>query len=101
MEFAKPIVLSLIALIIICMPLFIWLFAKTLYHYQRMIAGIKKSTYTKGFFVLGPLLLTNEKYFEKTGEDNRILFFVYLKKASIVFSVMMLAFLVLTIIRHL
>lgn len=99
MELAKPIVLALTVLIAICIPVFVWLFVKTLYHYQRMINGIKKSTYTKGFFILGPLLLANEKYFEKNGQDNRILFFAYLKKASIVFSAMLLAFLILTIIK--
>jgi len=100
MEFYKAIVLLVAGLLFICIPVFILFFVKMLYHYQKMIFGIKKDTYSKGYFILGPFLLADEKYFSEEGNTSKMLFFSYLKKASILFVVMSLMAGVIALIQY-
>lgn len=100
MEITKIIVLLLVGVVLVCLPIFIFLFIKTFYHYQKMIFGVKKDVYSKGYFVLGPFLLTDAKYFDEIGQESRIHFFRYLKKTTIVFSILALAFLAINVIKN-
>lgn len=97
---AKTIVLLMVGILLVSLPVFIWLFIKTFYHYQKMIRGIKRSTYSKGHFILGPFLLSDNKYFDKDGQKIRLLFFGYFKKTGITFCIMIVAFIVMNVVKY-
>ena len=100
MDFYKIIALFLIMILVICIPIFIWIFIKMLYHYQRMIFNIKKEAYSKSIFVLGPLLLASDKSFNEKGVESRQQFFEYFRKALIFFSVMVSLWALVSFLRN-
>lgn len=95
MELIKAIVLIAVGCLLISLPIFMWFFGKTMYHYFKMIMGIKKETYSLGLFLLGPFLLADEKYFDGGGIKNRSLFFSYFKKTLLLFLGMSIFFIVM------
>lgn len=95
----KLIALVLVGIAVLLMPVFIWFFGKMLFHYQRMIFGIKKSTYKKGYALLGPFLLADKRFFESEVHRDRVLFFSYLKKSVIIFVLLILSFTILHILK--
>ena len=99
MDFHKAIVLVLAVVLLICLPLFMFFFGKALYHYCKMIVGIKREVYSRGLFVLGGILLTDKSFFDEVGKRSRMLFFKYLKKSLLLFIIIFMSMSVIKLVH--
>lgn len=89
----------MVAVSLICLPLFMLSFVKMVYHYCKLIRGIKREVYTRGYFLLGPFLLGNKSFFDESVLSDRINFIRYSKRALLLFITMLMLMLLVYVIR--